>query len=275
MKVPSSKFQVPSSQLRVQSPKSKVQSPKSTVPSSKFPVPGREEPGPPSLQVPNPKSHVSPTPDPRPPTPFPGPLYAIADTLGRPELLFVDLAEKICAGGARLLQLRVKEVPAREFLAIARAVRAICQQYGCVLIINDRADIALAVAADGVHLGQEDLPLEAARKVLGPDRLIGISTHDPAQALAAARDGADYIGFGPLFGTRTKATGYSARGLDQLREIRALVSLPIVAIGGITAERAPAALAAGADAVAMISDIVLAQDVSATVAGVLRDLAGR
>lgn len=206
---------------------------------------------------------------------LPSPLYAIADTLGRPELSFVDLAEKICAGGAMLLQLRVKELPTREFLSVAHAVRAICRRYGCTLIVNDRADIALAVGADGVHLGQEDVPLAAARKVLGPDKVIGISTHDPAQARAAAGDGADYIGFGPLFGTGTKATGYTARGLDQLREIRALVSLPIVAIGGITAERASAALAAGADAVAMISDIVLAPDVSAKVAGVLRGLTGR
>jgi thiamine-phosphate pyrophosphorylase len=201
----------------------------------------------------------------RSPCPFPSPLYTIADTLGRPELSFVDLAKKLCAGGAKLLQLRVKDLPTREFLAIAHEVRLICQQAGCWLIINDRADIALAVDADGVHVGQEDLPLAAARQVLGPDKIIGVSTHDPTQALAAERDGADYIGFGPLFGTNTKATGYRARGLDQLREIRALVRLPIVAIGGINAERAPSALAAGADAVAMISDLVLADDVTANV----------
>lgn len=200
---------------------------------------------------------------------FPTRLYTIADTLGRPELSFVELAKKICAGGAHLLQLRVKELPTREFLAIAHEVRSICQRTGCLLIINDRADIALAVDADGVHVGQEDLPLEAARKVLGSGKLIGVSTHDPAQAVAAERGGADYIGFGPVFGTHTKATGYSARGLDQLREIRALVRLPIVAIGGVTADRAAATLAAGADAVAMISDVVLARDVTGKVREVL------
>ena len=205
---------------------------------------------------------------------FPSPLYAIADTLGRPELSFLGLAEQICAGGARLLQLRVKDRPTREFLTIAQEVRTICHRYGSLLIINDRADIALAVEADGVHVGQEDLPLAAARKVLGPGKLIGVSTHDPAQALAAARGGADYVGFGPLFGTSTKATGYSARGLDQLREIRALVSLPIVAIGGITAERAPAVLAAGADAVAMISELVLANDITAKVRETLETVKG-
>src|SRR3989442_8862921 len=193
---------------------------------------------------------------------FPSPLYAIADTLGRPELSFLGLAEQICAGGARLLQLRVKDLPTREFLTIDQEVRTICHRYGSLLIINDRADITLAVEADGVHVGQEDLPLAAARKVLGPGKLIGVSTHDPAQALAAARGGADYVGFGPLFGTSTKATGYSARGLDQLREVRALVSLPIVAIGGVTAERAPALLAAGGDAVAMIRELGLANDIT-------------
>jgi thiamine-phosphate pyrophosphorylase len=200
---------------------------------------------------------------------FPSRLYTIADSLGRPELSLLELTKKLCAGGARLLQLRVKDLPIREFLAIAREARTICRQTGCLLIINDRADIALAVNADGVHVGQEDLPLPAARKVLGPGKLIGVSTHDPAQAVAAERGGADYIGFGPLFGTNTKATGYSARGIDQLREIRALVGLPIVAIGGITAERASSALAAGANAVAMISDVVLASDVTAKVREVL------
>jgi thiamine-phosphate pyrophosphorylase len=116
-----------------------------------------------------------------------------------------------------------------------------------------------------VHLGQEDLPLAAARKVLGSGKIIGVSTHDPQQAVSAERGGADYIGFGPLFGTNTKATGYTARGLDQLKEIRTLVRVPIVAIGGITAERAPAVLAAGANAVAMISDLVLTKDVTAKV----------
>ena len=196
---------------------------------------------------------------------FPSPLYTIADTLGRPELSFVDIAEQLCAGGAKVLQLRAKDIPSREFLDTAHKVREICQRSGCLLIINDRADIALAVDADGVHVGQEDLPLAAARKVLGPKKIIGVSTHDPQQAQTAERDGADYIGFGPMYGTTTKATGYTARGLDQLGAIRAVVHLPIVAIGGITAERASATLTAGADAVAMISDLILATDVAAKV----------
>jgi thiamine-phosphate pyrophosphorylase len=203
---------------------------------------------------------------------FPSPLYTIADTLGRAELSFATLAEQLCAGGAKLMQLRVKDLPTRDVLMIAREVRAICSRYGCLFIMNDRTDIALAVDADGVHVGQEDLPLAAARTVLGSNKIIGVSTHDPEQAVEAERGGADYIGFGPLFGTMTKATGYTARGLDQLREIRSLVQLPIVAIGGITAERAPSALAAGANAVAMISDLVLAKDTAAKVRETLQTL---
>ncbi|MEW6296921.1 MAG: thiamine phosphate synthase [Thermodesulfobacteriota bacterium] len=206
---------------------------------------------------------------------FPHPFYAIADTLGRPELSYPDLVAHICAGGAKLLQLRVKGRSTRDFLTIAQQARTICQRHGCLFIVNDRVDVALAVDADGVHVGQDDLPLGAARRVLGAGKVIGVSTHDSEQALAAARGGADYIGFGPVFGTQTKATGYTARGLEQLREIRRLVRVPIVAIGGITAERAPLTLAAGADAVAMISEIVLAPDVKARVAAVVRALAGR
>ena len=203
---------------------------------------------------------------------FPSPLYTIADTLGRPELSFVEITEKLCAGGAKILQLRAKDLPSRDFLVLAQEVRKICRRSGCLLIVNDRADIALAVDADGVHVGQEDLPLKAARKVLGPNKIIGVSTHDLQQARAAEHDGADYVGFGPMYGTTTKATGYTARGLDQLREIRAMVRLPIVAIGGITAERALANLTAGADAVAMISDLVLAKNITAKVRETLTHL---
>jgi thiamine-phosphate pyrophosphorylase len=203
---------------------------------------------------------------------FPNPLYTIADTLGRPELAFVKITEKLCAGGAKILQLRAKDIPSRDFLTLAQAVRKICRRSGCLLIVNDRADIALAVDADGVHVGQEDLPLKAARKVLGSNKIIGVSTHDLQQARAAEHDGADYIGFGPMYGTTTKATGYTARGLDQLREIRAMVRLPIVAIGGITTERTLATLTAGADAVAMISDLVLAKNITAKVRETLTHL---
>ena len=203
---------------------------------------------------------------------FPSPFYAMADTLNRPELSFQELTDHLCAGGVRLLQLRVKQQPTRDFVALATAVQRICRRSQCTLIINDRVDIALAVEADGVHLGQDDLPLAAARKIVGREKIIGVSTHTVRQALSAEQEGADYIGFGPLFGTTTKATGYTARGLEQLQDLRQRVRLPIVAIGGITAERAPAALRAGADAVALISDIVLAPDVPYRVKTLLQQL---
>ncbi len=202
----------------------------------------------------------------------PNPLYAIADTLNQPDLLFQTLTQHLCTGGVRLLQLRVKQHSIQDFLSLAKEVQQICQQHGCLLIINDRVDIARAIDADGVHVGQGDMPLAATRKVLGREKIIGVSTHDPQQALAAAHGGADYIGFGPLFGTTTKATGYTARGLAQLRQVRRLVSLPIIAIGGITAARAPSALEAGADAVAMISDIVLAPNIQHRVETILQRL---
>jgi thiamine-phosphate pyrophosphorylase len=129
-------------------------------------------------------------------------------------------------------------------------------------------DIALASQADGVHLGQEDLPLRVARKLMG-DKIVGISTHDLNQAVEAERDGADYIGFGPIFGTTTKQTGYSARGLSVLREVRSAVKIPIVAIGGITEENVAQVWDAGADAAAMIGDLMAAEDVAEKVRWIL------
>jgi thiamine-phosphate pyrophosphorylase len=130
-------------------------------------------------------------------------------------------------------------------------------------------DIALACNADGVHLGQEDLPLRAGRKLMG-GKIVGISTHDLDQAVTAERGGADYIGFGPMFGTSTKETGYGARGPAMLRAIRAAVSLPIVAIGGITEENVQQVWHAGANSAAIISDILRADDIGAKVSRLLR-----
>jgi len=183
------------------------------------------------------------------------PLYAILDpeqTRGRP-------AQRVLAAlleaGVSILQLRVKSLPPVDFLELAKQARAVTRAHGCQLIINDRVDIALACGADGVHLGQDDLPLSAGRKLMG-QKIIGISTHDLDQARAAERDGADYIGFGPMFGTRTKATGYEARGPEMLQQIRRAVTLPIVAIGGITEANVQEVWQAGADSVAIIGDVL-------------------
>jgi thiamine-phosphate pyrophosphorylase len=187
-------------------------------------------------------------------------LYAILDpeqTRGRaPETVLRDLL----SGGAEIVQLRAKSLSGQDFLELARHARAVTRAHDCRLIVNDRLDIALACDADGVHLGQDDLPLHAARKLMA-EKLIGISTHDVNQAREAEHGGADYIGFGPMFGTRTKETGYEPRGSEGLRAIRNSVRIPIVAIGGITEANVSEVWGNGADSVAIISDILGADDI--------------
>lgn len=206
------------------------------------------------------------------PQPSPGlqlpPLYAILDpeqTKGRDaETVLRELLE----GGIKLLQLRAKAMIPVDFLGLACTTRALTRSYDCRLIVNDRVDIALACEADGVHLGQEDLPLHAARKLMG-DRIIGISTHSTEQAKEAENGEADYIGFGPMFGTITKATGYSARGLTMLRQVRDAIRVPIVAIGGITEGNVKQVWQAGADSAAIISDLLGTDDIADKVKKIL------
>jgi thiamine-phosphate pyrophosphorylase len=199
-------------------------------------------------------------------TRLPSHFYAMIDPAGGHEPVL--LAETMLDAGARIMQLRLKDAPGRDFLAAARAIAEMCRKRGATLIVNDRVDIAILAGAHGVHLGQTDLPLEAARQIIGNDRMIGISTHNLEQARAAEDSGADYIGFGPIYpgGLRNNATG---KGLDELRAIRAAVKIPIVAIGGITEARVAETLTAGADAVAMITDVVNAPDLGAKVRSIL------
>ena len=197
---------------------------------------------------------------------FPARLYPIVDTLGDPHRSHVELARAILAAGAPLLQLRVKHQPTARFVELARAVKAEADRHGALLLINDRADIAKLVDAAGVHLGQDDLPVHAAREILGPHAIVGFSTHSLAQAEAAAREGqADYLGFGPIYATSSKDNPDPLQGVDGLRAVRRRVQLPLVAIGGITAATMTDVLGAGADAVAMIGEIVRAADVTGTV----------
>jgi len=201
---------------------------------------------------------------------LPARLYPIIDTLGDPTRSYVDLARAILDGGAPLVQLRVKDQPTGRFVEIARAVKSECERHRAQLIINDRTDIAQLVDAAGVHLGQQDLPPAAARQILGADKIIGYSTHNLEQAEAAARAGiADYIGFGPIYPTSSKAQPDPAQGLDALRLVRRRVALSIVAIGGITAATMAEVLATGVDAVAMISEITRGPDVTATIRALL------
>ena len=199
-------------------------------------------------------------------TRLPSHFYAMVDSAGGHEP--VSLAETLLDAGVRIMQLRLKDAPGRDFLAAARTIAEMCRRSAAILIVNDRVDIAILADAHGVHLGQTDLPLEAARRIAGTDLMIGISTHNIEQARAAENGGADYIGFGPMYpgGLRNNLSG---KGLDGLRAIRAAVKIPIVAIGGITEARVAETLAAGADAVAIITDVLTAPDLAAKVRSLL------
>lgn len=193
---------------------------------------------------------------------LPSPLYAILDPAQIQGRSPISVLEALLQGGVKIVQLRAKELDSKEFFGLAQEARGPTRKAGCLLIVNDRVDIALAARADGVHLGQEDLPLTPARRLMGGERIIGVSTHDLDQAKEAEKGGADYIGFGPIFGTTTKETGYSARGIEMLREVRRAVKIPIVAIGGITEDNIAQVWRAGANGAAMISDLMRAEDVA-------------
>jgi thiamine-phosphate pyrophosphorylase len=157
--------------------------------------------------------------------------------------------------GVRCIQYREKDKSRRDIYREALIVRKLTTEFGAIFIVNDHADIALAVNADGVHLGQSDLPLKEARKILGKGKIIGISTHSIEEAIAAEAGGADYIGFGPIFHTATKDAG-KPKGIAALRKIKKIIKIPVVAIGGIKAENLESVIGSGADAVAVSSAII-------------------
>jgi thiamine-phosphate diphosphorylase len=190
----------------------------------------------------------------------------MVDTVGGHEPF--ALAEVLLSAGVKIMQLRLKDVSSKDFLATARAIAGLCHKYQAMLIVNDRADIAKLAGAAGVHVGQEDLPLVSARQIVGPGKIVGVSTHTVEQARAAAQHGADYIGFGAIYTGGVKDVR-NAQGLERLREVRAAVTLPIVAIGGITETVVPEVLSAGANAVAIISDVVFAPEITAKVRSIL------
>lgn len=176
------------------------------------------------------------------------------------------------AGGADVVQLRDKDADGRDLFATARAIRELTRRAGRAFVVNDRVDVALAVGADGVHVGQHDLPARETRRLIGPDMILGVSALDLAQARRAIDDGADYLGVGPVFDARaTKPDADPPVGTQGVTTIRAAVDVPMVAIGGIDHGNAAAVIAAGADGVAVISCVVAADDVAAAV----RDLRAR
>lgn len=168
-----------------------------------------------------------------------------------------EQVELLSIGGATLIQLREKQMPAREFYEQAKAAVAVATERGVQLIVNDRVDVALAVGAHGVHLGQDDMPPDAARKLLGPNAIIGFSTHNIEQAIAASKLPIDYLAIGPIFATTTKSDTSPVLGLDGLRAVRqAIGKFPLVAIGGITHANAREVIEGGADSVAVISAVL-------------------
>ncbi len=168
-----------------------------------------------------------------------------------------DVAYAFMDGGARCLQIRAKELPSGRFLDLCDTITTAARPYGAVVIVNDRPDLALMSKASGVHVGQDDLPPAHIRRLLGPNAVIGFSTHSNEQIGRATAEPVDYIAIGPVFGTRTKETGYDAVGLSQVADAaRRSKGLPVVAIGGITLDRAGSVWAAGAASVAVISDLL-------------------
>jgi thiamine-phosphate pyrophosphorylase len=187
-------------------------------------------------------------------------LYLVTDrglAKGRATLEIVKAAVE---GGVTCVQLREKECSTREFIEQALAVKDFLQDRGVPLIINDRVDVALAVAADGVHLGQTDMPLKAAQKILGESMIIGISAESLEDAVEAEKGGADYLGVSPIYATPTKTDTAPPLGLQGLRAIREAVKLPLVGIGGLNRDNAAEVIRNGGDGVAVVSAIVAAGD---------------
>jgi len=171
-----------------------------------------------------------------------------------------EIARQLLRAGVRMLQYRAKNVPAREMLHTARKLAGLANVDGATFFVNDRPDVAVLCGAEGVHVGQEDLSVELARRIVGPDRWVGVSTHNLEQFESAAASSADYIAIGPIFETTSKANPDPVVGTEILRRVRSLTKKPIVAIGGIRLERAAEVIEAGADSVAVISDILMAEN---------------
>ena len=201
-------------------------------------------------------------------------LYVILDPSVCPDRSLTDVLQESARAGARLFQYRNKSASMKEAYAEALLLRKVALDAGVTFIVNDRCDLALAVDADGVHLGQEDLPLDLARKVMGPDKLIGISTHNLNQVREATAGKPDYLGFGPIFKPGSKQDHDPVVGLEGLRAIRGLTSLPVFAIGGIQIDQAGEVTRTGANGVAIISAILKAPDISHAVKSFLAQMPG-
>ncbi|MBI4766956.1 MAG: thiamine phosphate synthase [Deltaproteobacteria bacterium] len=189
-----------------------------------------------------------------------GRFHVLTDTLLQTRFSHLELAELAIAGGADAIQFRQKAGPSREMIKVAGQLKDLCQKSGVTFIVNDRLDWTLAIQSEGIHLGQEDFPIPLARKILGEKVLIGGSAGTLEEARKCLRDGADYIGFGPVFPTTSKADAAPASGLDLLERVVGEISLPIIAIGGLTPENIPRVMQTGVHGVAVISAVCCQKD---------------
>lgn len=196
-------------------------------------------------------------------------IYLVTDDGCLQGRALLDCVREALDGGVTLVQYRAKTASSAEMYAEALQLKALCDSFKVPLIINDRLDIAMAVGAAGVHLGQDDLPCAAARKILGEDYIIGVSAHNPAEAAEALQSGADYLGCGAVFGTATKAD-VKKLGTEGLTAICREKGLPVVGIGGVTADNYREVRAAGADGAAIVSGILAQPDIRATVRAIAR-----
>lgn len=199
-------------------------------------------------------------------------LVVITDAGCAPRGEVVPVVEGALQGGAPCIQLRAKDASAREMLELAQRLRRLTRHAGALLVVNDRLDVALASGADGAHLGDDDLPLPAARRVAPPPFLLGRSVDTPEQAAEAQRQGADYVGVGPVWATPSKTDAGTAIGLEGLEAVRRVVDLPIVAIGGVDAVNAAEVASAGADGVAVIRAVMAAASPGAAARRLLEEM---
>lgn len=200
-----------------------------------------------------------------------GRLHVLTDArAGRDALRTTTLALQ---AGAPVVQLRVKGIGDRELYEFGLRLRQVCTEYGATLLVNDRVDIALAIGAQGTHLGADDLPVAAARRIAGPDHIIGGTARDPARAARLVAEGASYLGVGPAYATSTKDGLPDPLGPDGIAAVARSVSVPVIAIGGVTASRVAALRAAGAHGVAVVSEISDAPDPAEATRLLLRELA--
>ena len=203
-----------------------------------------------------------------------GVLHVITDTTLQSRFTHTELAELAIAGGADTVQFRQKSGTTRELITTAQSIQTACAQHKVPLIVNDRADIALAVGATGAHFGQDDMPVSMGRQILSTTAIIGASARTEEKILAAISEGADYIGFGPIYGTTSKPDAETAKGLDRLRRMCEIADCPVIAIGGITVQTAGDVIRAGAHGIAVISAVCAHSEPTVATQALLNEIHG-